>query len=61
VAERASEPALADAGRAAQDRVLMGIDPAPSSSSGQHRPIKPADGAVIDILDDSLMAQPGMT
>jgi hypothetical protein len=61
VAERASEPAFADAGRAAQDQVLVGVDPAALGEFLEQRPIKPAGGAVIDILDGGLMAQPGTT
>ena len=39
----------------------MGIDPAARSEFLEQRAIEAARGAVIDILDRSLMAQPGIT
>ena len=60
VAERAGKPTFADAGRAAQDQILVGVDPVAVGELLEQRAIEAARGAVIDILDDGLMAQPGI-
>ena len=60
VAERTGKPTFADAGRPAQDQVLMRIDPAAFGELLEQRAIETARGAVIDVLDRGLMAQPGI-
>jgi hypothetical protein len=59
VAERRGKPAFADAGWAAQDQIVVGFDPAALGELEGQRAIEAARGAVIDILDGSLMAQSG--
>jgi hypothetical protein len=60
VAERRGEPAFADAGRPTQDQVLVGIDPTALGELLEQRAVEAARCAVVDILDDGLMAQPGV-
>jgi hypothetical protein len=60
VGERASEPTLADTGRAAQDDVVVSIDKAAVGKLEEQRAIKAPRGAVIDIFDGGVMAQPGI-
>jgi hypothetical protein len=60
VTECARQPTLADAGWAAQDQVVVGIDPADLGELVEQRAIEAAPGAVIDILDGGLVAQPGV-
>ena len=57
VAERRGEPALADAGRAADQQVGMVVDPAALDKLGEQRAIEAARGAVVDVLDARLLAQ----
>jgi len=59
--ERAGKPTLADPGRPFDDQVLCFLDPAPGDQRLEQRTVKPARGAVIDILDGSLMTQAGIT
>ena len=54
VAEGAGKPTFADAGRAAQDQIVVGIDPFAVGELVEQRAIETARGAVIDILDDGL-------
>jgi len=60
VTECAGKPTFADAGRAAQDQIVMGIDPAALRELVEQRAVKAARGAVIDILDGGLVAQSGV-
>jgi len=53
------EPTLADADRPAQDQILMGIDPGTLGELLEQCAVEAARGAVIDILDGGLIAQPG--
>jgi hypothetical protein len=52
---------FADAGRAAQNQIVVGVDPAALGELFEQRPIEAARGAVIDVLDAGVMAQPGIT
>ena len=61
VSQRRSQPAFADAGRTAQDHVVVGVDPASLGELVEQRAVETARGFVIDILDNSLMTQPGVT
>ena len=61
VAERRGDPALADAGRSADQQVGVVVDPAAFDKLGKQRAIEPARGAVVDVLDARLLAQLGVT
>ena len=50
VAERRGEPALADAGRAADDEVLDRVDPLALEQRREHGAVQAAVGAVVDVL-----------
>ncbi|BBB96623.1 hypothetical protein AB7M47_002490 [Bradyrhizobium elkanii] len=54
VAERRGEPALADAGRAADQEIDAVVDPATLNEAGEQRTVEPARGAVVDVLDARL-------
>ena len=60
VAERAGEPALADAGRAADDQVLVRVDPVAGDELLEQRAVEAARRAIVDVLDDGLLAQAGV-
>lgn len=60
VAERRGEPALADAGRAADQQVGMVVDPASLDKLGKQWAVEAARGAVVDVLDARLLAQLGV-
>ena len=60
MAKRASKPTLADAGRAADGQIIVRVDPIAGYELLEQRPIETARGAVIDILDERLLAQPGI-
>src|SRR6185503_9366799 len=59
VAEGAGEPTLADAGRSFDDQVLRLVDPATGDQGLEQRSVETAGGAIIDVFDSCLMAQPG--
>src|SRR4029078_4316717 len=59
-AEGASQPAFADAGRAAQDQIVVRIDPLAAGELVEQSAIETARGAAIDVLDDGVVAQPGI-
>ena len=59
VAERAGDPALADAGRAGDQQILVAVDPVASDELLEQGAVEAADGAQIDILDDGGLAQAG--
>ncbi len=52
---------FANAGRAAEDQVLVGIDPASACQLLEQGAIEATDSAVVDILDGGLVAQLGIT
>ena len=60
VAESASQPAFADAGWPAQDQIVVRIDPLAAGELVEQSAIETARGAVIDVLDDGVMAQLGI-
>lgn len=57
VAERRGEPALADAGRTADQQVDVVVDPAALDKLNEQRAIEATRGAVVDVLDACLLAQ----
>jgi hypothetical protein len=54
--ERASQPTLADAGRAADGQIVVRIDPVAAHQLLEQRPIETARSPVIDIPDERLLA-----
>jgi hypothetical protein len=60
VAERTGQPTFADAGRPFDDQVLRLLDPAPTGKVLEEGAIEAARGAIVDVLDDGLMTQPGV-
>jgi hypothetical protein len=58
VAESASQPRLADAGRADHDQVVMLADPFAGGELAEQGAVEAAMGAEIDVLDDGGLAQP---
>src|ERR1700730_18161592 len=60
VAERASQPTFADAGRPFDDQVLRLLDPAPGGQCLEQRTVEGAGGAIMDVFDRRLVAQPGI-
>ena len=57
VAERASDPALADPGRSDDEKVMMAGDPLAGGELVEQRLVEPARRPEIDILDDGVLAQ----
>ena len=60
VAEGAGKPTFADAGRPAQDQIVVRVDPFAADELVEQRAVEAARGTVIDVLDDGLLAQPGI-
>ena len=60
VAERTGQPTFPDPGRPFDDQVLRFLDPAPSGEALEQGAVEAACGAVVDILDDGLVTQPGV-
>ena len=60
VAERRSQPALADAGRADERQIVVGFDPVALGELLEQRAVKTARTAVIDVFDAGLLAQLGV-
>jgi hypothetical protein len=60
VAEPRGDPALADAGRAADQQVGVVVDPEALDELGEQRAVETAWGAVVDVFDASLLAQLGV-
>ena len=59
VAEGAGDPALADAGGAGDEQVVLARDPVAVAELGEEGALDTARRAQIDILDDSSLAQGG--
>jgi len=59
VPEGTGDPALADAGRAADQQIVMAVDPIAGGELLEERAIEAADGAQIDVLDDGGLAEGG--
>jgi hypothetical protein len=60
VAERRSEPALADAGRPADQEIGLVVDPSAFDQHRQETAVEAARGAIVDVLDAGLLAQLGV-
>jgi hypothetical protein len=60
MAKRASKPTLADAGRTADDQIVVRVDPIAGHELLEEWAIEATRGAVIDILDEHLLAKPGI-
>ena len=58
MAERAGEPALADAGGAADHQIVVRVDQGAVRELVEQRAIEAARGAIVDVLDRGVMAQP---
>ena len=54
VAEGAGQPALADAGRADDDQIVVGLDPVAVDELLEQRAVEAARTAVIDVLERRL-------
>lgn len=61
VAESTGKPTLSDAGRATKDQIVVRVDPLAVDELVEQGAVEAAWGSVIDVLDDSMMAQPGIT
>src|SRR5581483_10312026 len=59
VAQGASNPALADAGRADDEQVLMPVDPLAGDELLEQRLVEPARRLHVDILDDGILPEAG--
>ena len=59
VAERRSQPALADAGRPEQGQIVVGVDPFALDELLEQGAVEAARAAIIDVLDAGLLAQFG--
>ena len=55
-----AKPTLSDAGRTADDQVVVHVDPVAGDELLEERAIEAARGAVVDVLDQRLLAQLGM-
>src|SRR5712691_9278033 len=60
VAEGTGQPAFADTGRPFDDQVLCLLDPAPGGQRLEQRTVEASGGAIIDVFDRRLVAQPGV-
>ena len=57
LADGAGQPALADAGRADQGQIVVGVDPFPLRELQEQGAIEPTGGAIVDVFDARLLAQ----
>jgi hypothetical protein len=57
VADGASEPAFADAGRADEGEIVVGVDPFALRERLEQGAVQPSGGAIIDVLDACLLPQ----
>ena len=60
VAKSTGKPTFADAGRAAQDQIVVSIDPLAAGEFVEQRAIETAMNSIIDVLDDGIVAQSGI-
>ena len=60
MAERAGQPTFSDTGGTVDHQILVRVDPVASNEFLEERAVETARGAVIDILDQRLLAQLGM-
>src|SRR5436190_9232398 len=59
VGERAADEALADAGGAGQEQVVMSGHPAGLGQTEDDRPVEPTRGAEVEVLDGGVVAELG--
>lgn len=60
VAQRAGKPTLTDAGRAADDQIIVIVDPVAGDEPLEERTIKAARGPIIDVFNKGLLPELGM-
>ena len=60
VTESASQPRLADTGRADEAKMMMIADPLTARELEEESPVEAAVGAEVDVLDNGRLAQPGL-
>ena len=60
VAESASQPRLADTGRADEAKMMMLADPLTARELEEESTVEAAVGVEVDVLDDGRLAQPGL-
>ena len=60
MSEGTGKPTFADAGRAAQDQIVVRVDPFAAGEPVEQRPVEAAWRPVIDVLDDGVVAQSGI-
>ena len=60
VPDGAGQPTLADAGRAAERQIVVGIDPVTLEQCLEEAPIQTAGAAIVYVFRRGLVAQPGM-
>jgi hypothetical protein len=60
VAEGAGQPALTNAGGPAQDQIVVRVDPFAAGELLEQSTVETARRAIIDVLDDGVLAQPGI-
>jgi hypothetical protein len=61
MAHRASNPTLADAGRAGHDQIVMRVNPGTLDELEEEGAIETTRSAIVDIFDACLIAQLGVT
>ncbi len=59
LADGASKPAFADAGGADESKIVVGVDPFAFCELLEQGAVQTAYGAVVDVLNAGLLAQPG--
>ena len=59
LADGAGEPAFADAGRADEGQIVVGVDPLALGELLEQGAVEPARGAVVDVFDARLLAEFG--
>ena len=57
LANGASQPALANAGRTDQGEIVVGVDPIALGELLEQGAIEPTGGAIVDVFDARLLAQ----
>jgi hypothetical protein len=60
VAEGASQPAFADASGPAQDQIVVRVDPFAAGELLEQSAVETARRAIIDVLNEGMLAQPGI-
>jgi hypothetical protein len=60
VAERTGDPALADPGGTGDKQIAVLADPVAGREPEKQRPVEPARGVIIDVLDAGGVSQPGI-